>query len=552
MTELVTPQARMQEWVQTKPEQTFLFQPKDGKVIETNWQQFNTEVLRIASYLRKFPPGSRIGILSLNCDSWIKADLAILAAGHISVPIYPTAGSKTISQIIEHAEIELIFIGKLYESPDFLSNRERGKQPELIAMFQTWPALKHWDEILEAQKPLQNVFLPKGSDIATIVYTSGTTGAPKGVVINYQSISNAFASVTNTLNISNSERFFSYLPLAHVAERIAVEMAAIFYGCNISFVNSLDTFAKDIVRARPTVFFGVPRIWVKFKQTIESKLGGPKVFKLLTQVPFLGSWLKSALVKRLGLDKAWLCLSGAASISKETLNWFKNLGIQINEVYGMSESLGLATANTPENNKLGTVGSAVFGCEIIIAENGEVLIKTPSLMTGYYKAEDLTNACLQGEWFRTGDLGQIDDEGFLSITGRAKDLFKTSKGKYISPIPIEQSLSDQFESELTCVMGEGLSQPVAVVYLPNVRELMNDKDYTAKLIKRFEELNATLEKHERLDFIGITEQEWTPENELMTPTLKIRRQSLEAHFMPKIEVLLKSKSKSRLGFLDNT
>lgn len=528
MNQLITPQSRLLQWAESKPEKTFLFQPKDGQLFKTDWKTAADEVAKMASYLKKFAKGSRIAILSLNCDDWIKADLAIMAAGHISVPIYPTASGKTISQIIRHAEVKLVFVGKLQDSSP-LTAIEQGV--ERVSIFKQWEGLLDWNFICNANQGLEKFFEPTGKDIATIVYTSGTTGMPKGVVICYQSLSNAFESISKTMNVGNDERFFSYLPLAHVAERVAVEMGALFYGCEINFVESLDTFARDLCRARPTIFFGVPRIWLKFRQTIERKLGGKYLFRLLINLPFIGKRLRILLVKKLGLDKAWLCLSGAASISRETLEWFDSLGIRVNEVYGMSETLGLASANTPQSNRLGTVGKPVVGCEILVAENEEILIRTPSLMDGYYKEPDLTNACVQDDWMRTGDRGTIDEDGFLSITGRAKDLFKTTKGKYVSPIPLEEKISELLQADQACVMGEGLAQPVAVVSFENAKQILNDKKFVKNLKRSLDKLNSELEKHERIAFIGFSDTPWTTENELMTPTLKIRRQSIEDYYI---------------------
>ncbi|MCW9016872.1 MAG: AMP-binding protein, partial [Kangiellaceae bacterium] len=529
------PISMLKHWALETPSKPFLLQPFGRDYRTYTWAEASVEVFKMAKYLERFPCGTKIAIYSNNCDRWILADLAIMAAGHVSVPIYPTAGRSTIEQILAHADVKLVFRGKLSPEQQF---DELFQSFEVIEIFnerdltESWE--QSWEQIVVSQLAQENGrewnLQISPVDIATIVYTSGTTGKPKGVMTNFNAFSLAFDCIANTLSLSPNEKFFSYLPLAHVAERIAVEMGAIYFGCSVHFVENLDTFADNLRSAKPTVFFGVPRIWAKFKMTIEQKFGGPKITQKLLAAPLIGNFLKRLIVNKLGLSNAWLCLSGAAALSQETISWYESLGINICEVYGMSETLGLATASTPSYRKIGSVGKPVSGCEVSFADNGEILIKTPSAMVGYYRNEELTAAVLQDDWIRTGDLGFKDQQGFIFITGRVKDIFKTSKGKYVSPVPIESSVADSFGVEQVCVFGSELSQPVAVISmaLETAQQWRTSKFKLAEEL--LEKLNKTLEKHEKLACIGISTTEWNTQNEFITPTLKIRRQAIEGYY----------------------
>lgn len=527
----------VKHWATEKPLACFLKQPKGRVWQQTSWADAYDQIARLANYLTKFPAKTRIGIYSSNCKDWFIVDMAIMAAGHISVPIYPSANETTIRQILTHSETKLVFIGIIPQPADLSVFSEQ----EILSIHQPINELQDWSDVSKNCPPLESFFQPNDKDIATIVYTSGTTGMPKGVVISYRALSGGLDCVKSSIKITSEDSFFSYLPLAHILERIAIEITSIVYGCQVSFVENLATFPKNLSETKPSVFIGVPRIWVKLMQGIETKFGGSARFIRLTNLPFIGSYLKTKIIKKMGLANTRLCITGAAAISKDTLNWYDSLGLTLCEGYGLSETMGISNLNIPEARKVGTVGQVMNGCEMMLAENGEILLRSPCLMDGYYKEDELTAVAIQDGWFRTGDLGSVDEEGFLSIKGRVKEIFKTSKGKYISPVPIEQKLEKLFNTDLACVFGSQLSQPVAVIVTASFTNSTEQQVFLQESKKKLNLINESLEKHEKLDGLLITFSEWTTSNGMMTPTLKIRRQPIEDYF----EQLLKGLSKEQ-------
>jgi long-chain acyl-CoA synthetase len=531
--------AAFYRWEKAKSEQAFLRQPYGNDWQEYSWKEVGQQVRKMATYLkRELPANSKVAIFSYNCAHWVMADLAIMLAGHVSVPIYPSAGSDTVTTILEHSESKLVFVGKL---PDW--GKKSDAIPEgikVLGCHQEHEGLKDWNEIIASEEPYPDSPVPSFDELATIVYTSGTTGIPKGVLINHRVLSNGAAAAAAFIDLEE-ERCFSYLPLAHCAERELTEIISIHTGSCISFTESLDRFQDNIQSVRPTIFFGVPRIWLKFQQGIEEKVGKTKL-KILLKVPFVNRLIKKKILTGLGLDKAKICLSGAAALPSATSKFFKSIGLPICEAYGLTETMAFSHASSPEHWKLGSVGVAMPTAEAKIAESGEVLLRSPCLMQGYYKEPLKTQEVIDEEgFFHTGDLGRIDEDGFLFITGRVKDIFKTSKGKYVTPVPIEATLEPELGVEHLCVIGDGLPAPIAVASVYN-KEFQDKEGYRAEAEQLLLKVNNNLEAHEKLAKLILVNEEWSPENGLITPTLKIRRQSIEAHYKPKLDKYMKSES----------
>jgi long-chain acyl-CoA synthetase len=368
------------------------------------------------------------------------------------------------------------------------------------------------------------------------MYTSGTTGTPKGVMHSFGTFAWSLEAGMKRLHgLGPSSRMLSYLPLAHVAERNLVEHALLAIGLRVFFAESLDTFTQDLQRARPTVFFSVPRLWVKFQQGVSAKMPPAKLARLL-KIPIIGGLVRKKVLGALGLDQCQLAAGGAAPMPPALLDWYARLGLPIVEVYGMTENCGVSHATLPGLQRPGTVGQPYDGVQSRIdPANGEVQVKSHGLMLGYYQAPELSAATFTADgWLHTGDKGALDAEGNLRITGRVKDLFKTSKGKYVAPAPIEDKLVMHPGVEACCVSGANLGQPLALLMLNEEAAKQaagaGKAELEATLVAHLQHVNSMLDPHEQLDCLVITAQPWTVANDLITPTFKVKRNRIEDLF----------------------
>ena len=456
------------KWEINKPNDTFLIQPIDGKYHYFTWKKVGDQARRISNYINSLnlKPNSQIAIISKNCAHWIITDLAIMMSGHTSVPLYANVNGKTAKYILEHSESKLVFIGKLekYDWEEIKNNIPKSTVQVDFGYYGLNTKIKKWEDIIISTKPIKGSPLRKLNEIITIIYTSGTTGIPKGVVLKYSAAALATKNLNLLFPLVETDRFFSYLPLSHIAERALVEHGGIMSGGKIFFAETLDSFVKNLKFCEPTIFFGVPRIYAKFKSKLLSKFPQGLINTILI-IPLLNIFFKNLIKKGLGLNKSRICITGAASTPITTLEWFDRFNIKIYEAYGMSENSACSHGNYPENIKFGTVGKAMPNTEVQITPIGEIIMKNGCIMEGYFKDQKKTNKVIKNGFLHTGDKGIIDKDGFLKITGRIKDIFKTSKGKYVSPNLIEMKLSKNKNIEQVCVVGENLNQPLALIIL---------------------------------------------------------------------------------------
>jgi long-chain acyl-CoA synthetase len=532
------PLACLCRWEREQPDAIYLSQPMGGgQVLDFTWAQAGGQVRRMANWLQRqgWPPGSRVAIIGKNSAHWILADLAIQMAGLVSVPIYPTFNGESLSYILLHSESKAMFVGKL----DSLRNLQAGVPPGLPLIALPLAPSMHahqWTELISVSSPLQTSRQAAGDSVSTIIYTSGTTGTPKGVMHSFNSMAWGVSCATRRFPMGREDRYLSYLPLAHVAERMLIEQASLRHGGRIFFAESLDTFLQDLQRARPTVFFSVPRLWVKFQQGVHAKLP-PGKLRWLLRVPGLSLWVRRKILKGLGLDQCRIAAGGAAPMPADVMQWYRALGLELVEVYGMTENSGVSHSSLPGSKSVGSVGYAYEGVRTRLdPESGEVQMHSPALMKGYYREPELTAAAITEDgWLRTGDKGCLGSDGALSLTGRIKDLFKTSKGKYIAPAPIEDKLVAHPAVEACSVTGAQFAQPFALVMLSpdaqhQIRSPHGREALEADLERHLHRINSQLEPHEKLGFLAAVQQTWTPENGLVTPTMKVKRASIEAKY----------------------
>lgn len=529
------PLEQLYRYEQEQPDKVYLHQPIKGSEWKRyTWRDTADQVRHMAAALQALglPPNSHIALVSKNCAHWMMADLAIMMSGHISVPLYPNVNADTMKYILEHSESKLLLVGKLDDWNLLKAGVPAGVRCISFPTFYgNTGGFDNWDELCAQHEPLKDNLLRNLSDVATIIYTSGTTGKPKGVVMGFKALAYATNMAFTVIDLKNQHnRFFSYLPLSHIAERMLVEMGGLYSGGEVYFAESLETFADNLRTAEPTVFLGVPRIWTKFQLGILSKMPQKKL-NLLLRIPLLSNFIKLSIQRKLGLHRAKYCLSGAAPIPASLIEWFAKIGITIQEAYGMTENCAYSHFMRSRQPRLGSVGQAMPDADIVISDIGEILIKSEALMDGYYKQPDLTAEVFQNGYLRTGDKGSISKDGYLSITGRVKEIFKTEKGKYVAPAPIEMLLSENTHIEQVCVTGSNLPQPIALAVLSTDAATREKADVQRDLEAHLKSVNARLDPHERIRCIVILNEPWTVENDKLTPTLKIKREPIEQQYI---------------------
>jgi long-chain acyl-CoA synthetase len=530
---------RLYHWERSAPDRVALTQPLPGAAPrDYTWAQVLDETRRMAAHLQSLglAPGSRIAILSKNCAHWLISDFAVWMAGFVSVPLYPTLASATIRQILEHSEAKLLFVGKLDGWEAMKPGVPAGLPCIALPLFEPAApeaAFGQWASIVASTLPLAGEPVRDGDELATVMYTSGTTGVPKGVMHSFATFAWSTQSVLKRVPLGDQARMLSYLPLAHVAERTLVEHGLLASSMHVFFAESLETFAADLQRARPTCFFSVPRLWVKFQQGVHAKLPAARLDRLL-KIPLVRGLVAKKVLVGLGLDRCSIAAGGAAPMPPALLRWFERLGLPIIEVYGMTENCGVSHATLPGVQRPGTVGRPYEGVQSrLCPQSGEIQVRSPGLMLGYYRAPDLTAEAMTADgWIHTGDKGQLDDEGNLRITGRVKDLFKTSKGKYVAPAPIEDRLVMNGAVEACVVTGANLGQPLGIVMLnaeaaARATDIGQRQAMEVSLAAHLDAVNARLDPHEQLDCLVVVSEPWTVDNGFITPTFKVRRNRIE-------------------------
>jgi long-chain acyl-CoA synthetase len=393
----------------------------------------------------------------------------------------------------------------------------------------------NWDTIIERTAPITDDPDYPMDNLCTIMYTSGTTGMPKGVMHTFYNFAYAAEQAFPLLNIDNRAIFFSYLPMCHIAERLLIEMGSLYTGGKVSFAESLDTFPKNLQDTSPTIFLAVPRIWAKFQEKILEKMPQKKLNTLLS-IPIINGIVKKKIRKALGLSNADQVFSGAAPISTDLIKWFWKLDIKIQQAYAMTEDCCYSHTNYKDRNKIGTVGLRFPGVDLKFTEQGEMLVKHPAMMKGYYKEEAMTREVFTEDgYFKTGDKAEVDAEGFLKITGRVKELFKTSKGKYVAPMPIELKFSANPDVGQVLVVGYTLPQPIAIITLSENGKKKDTTQLNHELLNTLNAINNTLDSFEKLEKIVVMHEEWTIQNNLLTPSMKIKRNEVEKKFQDMYE-----------------
>ncbi|MCL9781435.1 AMP-binding protein [Vibrio sp. S4M6] len=533
-TTLPTPDQMILKWAEERPDSVYLKQIINRQFVEFTYSDVANKALTFVSALKKLgaQPGDKIGLISKNCAEWFICDVAMMLGNFISVPIFPTAGEETIEYCMTHSESKILIAGKLDDASATQSVLAKLSNVTSISLpYDSAPACQHqFNQLLEEAEPANVRPMHSDDDIMSLVYTSGTSGLPKGAILTYSGFNWSVKQLVDCVGIQPQDRLFSYLPLAHITERVYVFGTSAMGGVLTAFPESLETFIDDVKMHNPTIFISVPRLWTLFQQRIQDKLPQAKL-NLLLKIPIINSLIKKKIATGLGLHQARVLGCGSAPVSPALLRWYHSVGLNITEAWGMTESFAYSTLNYPfRADKIGTVGKPGPGIDIKIAEDDEILVHSKGMFSGYYKNDIASQDSFGQEgWLHTGDIGQVDDDGYLTIQGRKKDTFKTAKGKFVAPVPIEKKLFEYSRVEMMCLIGLGLPAPILLV-VPHDFPNFDRQRYERTTEKVIEKMNAQLESHAQIQGVLMIKEPWSIENGVLTPTLKIKRHVLEQKY----------------------
>ena len=536
----LTEQAR--HWASTQPDQIWMRDLVESSSVDYAWGATVAEIDRVASWLESaFGQGERMALLSKNRAHWIMADLAVINSGNVAVPLFTTHAQATAEYILSFTEAKVLFLG---ETENWSSVKTVLPEGCLLV---TLPGVacdlphKKWEELVADAPSEQSKYEPHPDDIISLVFTSGTTGLPKGVIQTHATNLIPMRRCQYLFTQREQPRWFSYLPLSHIAERQIVEFSSVNTGGEIWFNESLETLARDLPRCRPHIFFGPPRVWEQLRQSVTAKFGGAEALaQALANDP---AGVQTLVTTALGLDQVEYCLTAAAPTPPPLIQWWDDVGVRLCEGFGQTEAMGLIITD-PADRRIGSIGKPAGEVEVKIGDNDEMLIKAEGCTPGYYNRPEKTAELWQDGWLHTGDKVRIDQDGFIFITGRVKDYFKTIQGKFVAPPPIEGLFAENPHSEQQCLLGRGYSKTVMITVLNEPARQLPKEEIEAAAIATVESINAQIEKHARIGAVIFSQKPWTIENEILTPTMKIRREQIENKFGEKAERLARESAEA--------
>jgi long-chain acyl-CoA synthetase len=550
----------------------------------TSWGAYSSQVTRAGRALIAlgFQPAQTVCILGFNRPEWTIMDVAAMGAGGAPAGIYTTCSPIEVRYIIDHAEAPVVLVDS--EEQWRKVQKERANMPKLrhVVMMQGGPAIADdmvmsWEEFMAKGDQVQEkAYLDRVESLdpnalATLIYTSGTTGPPKGVMLSHQNLAWTASWAASVVKPTQADCSLSYLPLSHIAEQMFTLHVPITSGSRVYFAESIEAVPENLKEVQPTIFFGVPRIWEKFHAGINAKLKEATGVKAkLVQWAMKVGWeanktpdspkglqyqlanklIFSKLKPAIGLGKARVCVSGAAPIAREVLEFFAKLDIVVLEVYGQSEGSGPTSFNLPDRYRFGSVGPAIEGAKVKIADDDEILVKGPNVFLGYYKDPEATNATLKDGWLYSGDLGAFDEDGFLAITGRKKDIIITAGGKNITPKNLEAAIKNHELVNEAVVIGDRRKYLTALITIDpeagaawaaahgeNPNALHESEKLRASIQGHIDEMNEHFARVEQIKKFTILPKNFSVDGGDLTPTLKVKRSKVSDHFAAEIEAM---------------
>ena len=567
---------------------TIAYQHKVGGSWQaTSWRVFADQVRTAACALIAlgFPRGGKVAILGFNRPEWVIFDHAAMMAGGAPAGIYTTCSAEEVQYIIHHSEAHVVLVEDAAQLAKVKSRRAQLPLLKAIVTMRGAPADPDaiaWDAFLARASEVPEATLDarvdaiEQADLATLIYTSGTTGPPKGVMLSHVNLSWTSQTLLEVGGRTGGEVSLSYLPLSHIAEQMATIHMAATAGSTVYYAESLEKIADNLKECRPTVFFGVPRIWEKFHGALAAKLGEltgvkrrlvdwargvctevnahrdrdrPLPRSLALQYRLANRLVTGKLKAALGFDRARNLISGAAPIAPDVLEFFASLDLPIREIYGQSEDTGPTSYNLPGRTKVGSVGAPLPGIQVKLAEDGEILVRGPNVFLGYYKEPEATAEALKDDWLCSGDLGAFDAEGYLTITGRKKEIIITAGGKNIAPKNIEAALKQLPLVGEAVVIGDRRKYLTVLVTIDEAaaKKLAPDAGSDAALAAapevrgaiqaQLDRVNESLARVEQVKKFTVLPRPFGIDSGELTPTLKIKRKVIAEKYAKEIEAM---------------
>ena len=549
----------------------------NGRWQATTWGAFVDQVRTAARALMAlgFARGGTVAILGFNRPEWVILDHAAMLAGGAPAGIYTTSSPEEVQYIVHHSEALVVLVEDAAQLAKVKAKRDEMPLCKHIVMMRgataTGGDVLTWDDFLakadgttDAQLD-ERIATIEQNDLATLIYTSGTTGPPKGVMLSHENLAWTARTLITIGSGTDADVSLSYLPLSHIAEQMATVLMPASTGSVVYFAESIEKVADNLKDCRPTVFFGVPRIWEKFHAVLSGKLsevtgakakliawarnvcanvnahrdrGAPLPTLLALQYRLANKLVIDKLKTALGFDRARSLISGAAPIAPDVLEFFSSIDLPIREIYGQSEDTGPTSFNLPGKTKIGSVGPSLPGLECKIAEDGEILIKGPNVFLGYYKEPEATAESLKDGWLCSGDLGAFDKEGFLSITGRKKEIIITAGGKNIAPKNIEAAIKQSPIVGEAVVIGDRRKFLTALVTLSDAAAKAGDQAQIRSTIQaQIDLVNQTLARVEQVKKFAILPRPFGIDSGELTPTMKIKRKVVAQMYAREIEAM---------------